>query len=230
MLKRFFGPHITFAEEGAPSTPPPPAAQQPDPVQAAYQNLLQRGGGTDLVAWQLYQENHGHRETIRQLQSQLAEAQGKAAPAGATVLDADAGKRWAAYAELGQPEELKQRLGELATLRRDAELAAVAAAAGYSLDVLRDRDRAEGGLRYEVKDVQEAGKAVKKVFVLARGQDGAEQSVALDEYAKSRWATYLPILKAEANGARQGAGVGTPRREPPKQPETPAAPRKRLTL
>lgn len=166
-------------------------------------------------------------QKAKELEEQVREATAKLD--GGVLLSKDDGALFETYKTLGTPDDLKAGLDERETLRgqldetrREAVLRDVAEAAGYRLPVLKDRDKAAGGLEYEVKEVEENRQKARKVFV----RDG-DKSVALADYAKANWADYLPALQPEA----PAPSLGTPRREPTRAPAaTPPAPEKRQRL
>lgn len=194
--------------------PPAPAPGDPGGAGAGdrqqLQGLLARHQGDAMaVIATLLAENHGLRDERRTLRGQL--------PAqGAAVLTPEQATAWQAYQQLGTIEQLTQQgqaaqttAGELKTLKRDLELRDVAAAADYQLDVLRTL---AGDLAFVVKDEQQDGKPVKTVAV----KDG-DKEIPLDDYAKARWAAFLPALRP---AAQQRPAIGTPRQAAP--PRTPA--------
>jgi hypothetical protein len=173
-------------------------------IAQAVQGLLARNSGNSEAALGLLlREAHGYRERIRELEGQV--------PAqGSVVLTTEQGTTWQSYQQLGAPDALTAALkeretaqSELKTIRRDLELRDVAAAAGYSLDVLRTL---AGELSFVVKDEQKDGKAVKVVAV----KDG-DKETPIDEYAKAKWAAFLPALRPEAQ--QQRVAYGTPRQQ-----------------
>lgn len=206
-----------------PAAPPAPAVA---PVDPPVQGLLQRHQGDPFaVIATLMGENAQLREARRQLQGQI--------PAqGAVVLAGEDATRWQAYAALGAPAEVQAALAErdttkreLTQLRRDLELRDVAAIGDgttpYKLAVLQ---QLAGDTQFAIKEAVVGGRAVRSVVV----KDG-DKEVPLAEYAKARWADFLPAL---ATAATRPA-IGTPARSTtPAAPTTPTpdTPRRRITL
>lgn len=118
-------------------------------------------------------------------------------PEGATVLSSEDAKKWAAFSELGAPEDVKKQiqLAESAIAERDGlkgEKVTNQAAAllGYKPDVLADLAKSKG-FRVEIEGEGEAAK------VVARYKDGEADAVKpMSEYAESLLAAYLPSLRA----------------------------------
>lgn len=205
ILQRFEDPEPS---RGA-NPPANPPANQPD-LTAALERLLARNGGSfDATGVQLLNENHSYRERIRQLE-------GRVPAEGSVVLAGDDLARWQAYQALGQPTDLQATIAErddfrtrLTVREREDLVREVAGVTGYKEATLK---RLIGDLTIEVREVDEAGKKVKKAFV--KLENNAEQP--LTEYAAREWADVLPALKAEKpSGTRwlpQNSGSGN---EPP---------------
>lgn len=164
--------------------------QGSDPA-AAFQNLLARSSDAAALARQLFEENFRYRTELREAQRQV--------PAqGAVVLDATQAQAWQAYQQLGAPDQVQQTIAAHGTLKRDLELRDVAAASGYTLDVLRTL---AGDLVFEVRSEQQNGQAVKAVYVKQDGKD-----VPIEQYATAAWLAFLPALKpAQQQQAQAGA-------------------------
>lgn len=201
---------------GAPGdpSPTPPAAPVPAPaptpqpdVQASFDRLLaSRGGDSGMVALMLFQENYREREQRRQLQEQLTQVQGRLPSEGSVVLNRAEAQRWQAYQALGAPDEVQTSLTELQTLRRNTELTQVADVARFKPTVLQQLDRVAGGLKYEVREVDENGKKERRPFVMVKDQAGVEQSIPLQQYAEQHWADFLPSLRTEQQAPPSGTG------------------------
>lgn len=150
-------------------------------------------------------DNYTLREQKRGLTTELESLRARVPGEGAIVLTGDDAAAWGAFKELGKPDEVKAKLGqvetlsgELAGLKRDATLRDVAGAAGYKFTVLKQlgADR-----EYELRDVTDPqGKAAKAAFI----KDG-DTFKPLAEFAQAAWADFLPALQA---GAGQGGGTG----------------------
>jgi hypothetical protein len=189
--------------------PAPASAPAPNDDRPSIQGLMQRHNNDAMgVITTLLTENYGHRDRIRQLQSQL--------PAqGAVVLTSEQATAWASYQQLGAPDALTTQLkeretvqGELATLKQDLLLRDVAAAAKYDVDVLRTIG---GDLTYLIKDEQVNGKSEKRVYI----KDGDKETLLAD-HAKTQWGKFLPSLQlADATPARPA--IGTPQARTPQQ-------------
>lgn len=126
----------------------------------------------------------------------------KQAPEGGLVLDAEQAKRWAAWEQLGKPEDVSASLEQgkkdralIAAQEKKQQLATVAEAAGWDADAFADLDSLAGGLEWSVKEVKgQDGNSVKSVTVKVDGKD-----VDATEFAEARWKKFLPVLvKAEA--------------------------------
>jgi hypothetical protein len=166
------------------------------------QGLLARHQGDAMaVIATLLSENHSLRDERRTLRGQL--------PAeGATVLTSEQAAAYQAYQQLGALADVQTALkerdttaGDLKTLKRDLELRDVAAVSGYNLDVLRTL---AGDAAFLIKDETKDGKSAKVVTV----KDG-DKETPLDDYAKTKWAAFLPALKPQVEQAR--VAHGTPR-------------------
>jgi hypothetical protein len=177
----------------APAPAPAPAPSGSDPL-AAFQNLMARAGSdAAALARQLFDENYRYRDRIRELE--------KTAPAqGAVVLSADDAAKWQAYQTLGAPADVQKTIEAGKTLQRDLELRDVAAAAGYSTDVLRTL---AGDLAFEVRDEQKDNKPVKAVYVKVDGKD-----IPIETHATAQWAAFLPALKPVQAGQAGAPAIG----------------------
>jgi hypothetical protein len=201
------------------------------------QKLLDRKNGDAIaVAQMLLGENADHRadkrelnEKLQNLQKDYDELKGKVPGDDVVVLskaDADA---FESYKTHGTPDEFKAVKEKVVTLetqnseiQRETLLRDVASETGFKLSVLKDRDKNTPGLSYEIKDVEENGQKFKKAFVKFKDGEGENAPIkeeALDVFAESKWADFIPALKAEhggqsSNGARHiqqgsgGAGAG----------------------
>jgi len=168
---------------------PPPAAPPADPT-AAFQNLLARSSDAAALARQLFEENFRYRTELR-------EAQGKIPAQGAAVLTAEQATAWAAYQQLGAPDAVQTTIQQAKQLQRDLQIRDVAAASGYTLDVLRTL---AGELTFEVRDETKDNQPVKAVYVKVDGKD-----IPVEQYATEKWAAFLPALKPQAAAGQAGA-------------------------
>lgn len=151
-------------------------------------------------------DNYGYREQLRSLKAEAEALRAKAPPEGAVLLAAADKEVWQAYRELGQPDDVKARLGErdklaaeVTAMKRDDLLREAARVAGYKFSVLKDR---AAGLDVELRDVTEDGKTAKQAVV--KTESGAQP---LGEYAERHWGDYLPALLTETPA---GNAAGTP--------------------
>jgi hypothetical protein len=160
-----------------------------DPA-AAFANLMARSSDAAALARQLFEENFRYRTELR-------EAQGKIPAQGAAVLTAEQATAWAAYQQLGAPDAVQTTIQQAKQLQRDLQIRDVAAASGYTLDVLRTL---AGDLQFEVRDETKDNQPVQAVYVKVDGKD-----VPVEQYATEKWAAFLPALKpaAQANGQQQ---------------------------
>lgn len=203
MLIRFLS-HLFFFEpdKGSAGGGDPPAD---DPAKPRASDILDRHGNDALkLAERLATregDNYSLREERRQLKEQLAALQGKLPAEGAVVLAGDDASQWQAYTQLGKLDELQAALaerettkGELATLKRDLELRDVAQIANYKPAVLK---QLAGDAQFVIKEADGKRSIVVK--------DG-EKETPLSDYAKAKWADFLPAL--QIGEARQA--IGTP--------------------
>lgn len=185
---RFLIPLVYFSmADGDP--PLPPAADPPasDPNEG-FKNLLKRHENDARAAAQLlYQENHQYRAEIRDLQKEVDRIRKQVPADGAVILGADEAALWQKYQTLGKPEEIESVKAENATIKRGQLLSQVAEAHKYKVGVL---STLAGDLDFEIKDVNENGQKRKVAFVKIDGQDKA-----LPDYAKEKWADFLPSLE-----------------------------------
>lgn len=166
------------------------------PWLAGLQSLLARNGNNDsAVAQLLYQENHGHRQKIRELE-------GKVPPAGAVVLTADQAAQWQAYQQLGVPDALKTALTEadtakanLAKHERAALLGKAAEAHGYNAAVLAKLPGFEQPVA--LKERSENGKTIRTAVVQAESGE-----VSLNEFVQQHYAEFLPALQPQQQRAQ----------------------------
>lgn len=166
---------------------PDPGVPAPAPVPAPTDDLktllAQHKNDAVALAATLYTEISGLRSRVP--------------AAGSVVLDAAQATAWTAYQALGTPDllttQLKERetfSGELSGLKREKQISDVAGIAGYKASVLQQLPGADK-LTFEVRESTVDGKPVKSVIV----KDGTTET-ALDAYAKSHWADFLPSLVA----------------------------------
>lgn len=151
-------------------------------------------------------DNHSLREWKRTTAARLTELENKVPGDGAVVLKGDDLTRWQAYTELGSPDDLltlrrehETLAQEIATRRKRDEIAQVAEIAGFKADVLQDIGAT---VTYEVREVDEQGKKVKKVFV----KQDEQTTVPIEQHFQK----LLPALKIDT--PRRGDGVGSPLR------------------
>jgi len=163
-----------------------------DPT-VAFQNLLARSSDAAALARQLFEENFRYRTELR-------EAQGKIPAQGAAVLTAEQSLAWAAYQQLGAPDAVQTTIQQAAALKRDLEIRDVAAASGYTLDVLRTL---AGDLQFEVRAETKDNAPVQAVYVKVDSKD-----VPVEQYATEKWAAFLPALKP-AQAAQQQIAPNT---------------------
>lgn len=186
------------------TAPAKPAEATPPDLKAAEQFVAKHGSAAEAVRV-LMGENYSHREKNRALEARV--------PEGAVVLKADQAKAWEAYRQLGEPAELKTAKEErttfaarVATFEREKVHAAAAEVTGFKpavLNKLAEQDR------IEIEVVDEQGKDGKPVKV-ARVKDG-DKTTALDQYAASKWADFLPALKGgDGKGAARAGGTPPP--------------------
>jgi hypothetical protein len=173
-------------------------------VNSSFQRRLERfNNDAMLMANELYRENYRERESNRRLREQVTELQGRIPAEGAHVLTGDDVARWQAYTQLGQPQELQQRIEAGATaiqerdsLRRDTVIRQAADVAGYKPSVLQ---RLAADVQLSVREADGKQEAV----VTVEGQ----QPIPLTQYAEQHWADFLPALTAQSQGTQQRAGV-----------------------
>ena len=145
---------------------------------------------------ELLSDNHKLRERMRKLRD---------VPASSRVLTADEAAAYDAYVALGDPDDVKTKLGaaeqaaaDLATMRRGEHIRAAAEAHGYKsaalakLPSLRDQE-------IVLRDIQEDGKTVKRAYV---------GDTALPDYIAANDPEFLSSLAAET--PPQGGGQSFP--------------------
>lgn len=179
---------------GGTGNPPPPATPPaPSDPAAAFNNLMARSSDAAALARQLFEENFRYRTELREAQRQL--------PAqGAAVLTPEQSLAWAAYQQLGAPDQVQTTLQQAQQLRRDLELRSVSDATGYKFGVLK---QLAGDVAFEVRDETKDNQPIKAVYVKVDGKD-----VPLETYASERWADFLPALKPAAAAASGAPSLG----------------------
>lgn len=148
----------------------------------------------------------GLRQARNKAERELADAK-----ANGLILSADDKKAYDEFVALGvKPGDIKTKLTEHDTLtqenrtiKRDQTLRDVAAVAGASFDVLRDK---AGDLTFDVRDteVEQNGQKVKQKVVIVK--DGATEK-PLRDYATEKWPAYVPALFV-GTAAQPGAQPG----------------------
>jgi len=177
---------------GSTSTPPPAAPPAADPA-AAFNNLMARSSDAAALARQLFEENFRYRTELREAQRQL--------PAqGAAVLTPEQAQAWAAYQQLGAPDQVQTTIQQAKQLQRDLDLRSVSDASGYKFGVLK---QLAGDAAFEVRDETKDGQQTKAVYVKVDGKD-----VPLETYATEKWADFLPALKPAAAGQVGAPAIG----------------------
>lgn len=168
------------------------AATGSDPI-AAFNNLMARSSDAAALARQLFEENFRYRTELR-------EAQSKVPAQGAAVLTAEQAAAWAAYQQLGAPDAVQTTIQQAKQLQRDLEIRDVAAASGYTLDVLRTL---AGDLAFEVRSETKDNAPVQAVYVKVDGKD-----IPVEQYATEKWAAFLPALRPQAAQAAGAPNTG----------------------
>jgi hypothetical protein len=217
MFRKLYGPTVlldpTPAEGGNGGENSPAKTPVVDPS-AGFTAALKKYGDD---ATGLARESWTKAETIR---VELEETRGKLPKAGAVVLDGEALAEYQAYQSLGKPGEVKTRLelvpaldGKVKAFERKGLIASAAKAhgsdgrpLGYDPDVLETLMGAD--LPVELVDKTEKGKTFKVAQVVEKTKDAAgvdvEKRTALDKFAESTWAKFLPSLKAVVVAAAAG--------------------------
>lgn len=103
------------------------------------------------------------------------------------------------YEALGAPNEIAAKL-------RKATIDMVAGKAQYNPTVLAKLDEMAGSsLEYEAKTETVAGKSLERVYVKDTTDPDAKPQL-LDEFAKAKWADFLPSLQVEQAPPAAGNG------------------------
>ncbi len=201
---------------GPPPTPTPAPAPQPppSPTQGFANGLARHNGDAGQFAERLYDENFQLRETRRQLESQLETLRGQVPAESAVILTGDQAAAWAAYQELGTPDELKQQGTQLNQMTRQQQIAKAAEASGYKASVL---STLIGEAEIEMRQVTQDGQQVDVAYIKA----GDGEAVSLTEHAQGAWADFMPALTAAGQGAppqgqqfiRQTPGAPQPKKD-----------------
>lgn len=201
-------------------------------IESTVSRLLAKEGDRRAIT-KLLRDNFRQREELRKAKDQIAELEKRAdVPEGGKILTADEAKQWAAYTELGKPEELKaakDKKGELEAelAKRDLEstIAQAAEAAGFKTDVLKKLPGASD-LKFEVRTEKVDGQDQQVPYVTPR-KDGASAQ-KLSEYAEAEWKDFLPSLQAEdGNGSAGGTATKGAGGQPfPRQSGSDRAPKK----
>lgn len=191
------------------------AKGRPDLTEQA-RNLAQKHGDASAAIVHLLHEAKGYRDELRDLK-------GKVPGAGAVVLTADEAAAWAAYRNLGKPEDVKKAVRErdefaqeVATSRREKEMVPIAEITGYKVPLLMalaDRDK----VAFVVKEEKRGGEAEKVVHVKGEG----DETTPFHEYAEAKWG-----LKPDGGGKAAGPR-GTPTFESNRRPARSAGDRDR---
>lgn len=196
-----------------PPNNPPPAETPvflPEAARPGFDAALYRHGRNAMsLAAELFVDNYNVREQNRQLKQQQ--------PAqGAVVLSPEDAKKWKAYQELGDPAELKTQLATAAETKarldkaeRDAVITKAAEGLNWKAPVLVDRVTVSG-ITVVLKEETVDGEKVQVPYATWKeGTKGSEvqKEAKLEEYAKEKWADFLPAL--EAGAEQQQAPRGT---------------------
>lgn len=180
--------------------------------------LTQHGGQTAEAALRMAErvatfqnDNYTLRRKNAEQKAELETLRGKAPPTGALVLSADDAKAWEAYTAIGKPDDLTKAVTdrdaaqtELATLRRNAQLAAAAEAHGYKAAAL-SKLPSLAGKEVIIKDVTEGEATAKRAFV----KDGTTET-GLAEYITAHDPELLPALSADATERNKAGGTPYP--------------------
>jgi hypothetical protein len=196
-------------------------------IREALESLLKEHDGDRNSALRvLIQENQG-------LHGLLSDAEARLPADGSVVLTGDEAKAWRSYREIGEPADLRKALaerdqyrGEAGTLRKGQVVRDAATLGGYKPSVLARLAEQVDLAIVERKD--KAGKPEMVPVVREPGpKEGETVETPLSEYAESRWADFLPSLRAEPEKATPGT---PPRARPIPDDATarPAGPRRSL--
>ena len=220
MLKNRFHTRMLFEtpRDGGDGGDGGSSSEDDDDIVASFQRLLARYDTPEKTAFKLYRENFGQREQLRKLaaekeaaEAKVAEMAEKTPPEGSLALTPEQAEIWkTAIAELESPAKLPELLGEYKSLQarvaeqeRDEILREVSAAANVKFEVLKDLDKSQGGLVYEVTPAN--GSTLAKVVIKTPTGD-----VDFSKFVSETWAHYLPALEAPAGSnfrfPRQSAG------------------------
>jgi hypothetical protein len=189
------------ATSPAPATPPPapPAAHHTDDDDdpPASRRELEREN------FQLREQRRRLREQVQGLTTQVQQLQGQVPAQGAVVLKPEEAALWQTYQQLGAPDQVRQQLGELQTLRRNAQVASVAEVVGWNAPALQALDQLAGGLTYEIREAQVDGQTVRQAYVKVKDGSGAEQVTPLADFTQQRFAALIPALTAQGGQQQQ---------------------------
>lgn len=175
-------------------------------IEATVRKILGEKDANQAVG-ELLKDNFKQREKIRDLERDL---ESNRVPEGGLALTADEAKAWAAYQELGKPEELQSGLKERDDLKEKVELherkervAEAASAASLNPEVLLKLPGSEK-LRFEVKTEKVDGEDVPVAYV-TEAEDGATPQ-KLTDYVDETWPEFKPALQAEEQEEKGGGG------------------------
>lgn len=184
---------------------------------ARINRLVQREGGTNEALGTVLAENARYRERNRNLESELTAERAKV-PEGAVVLTKEQAQEWAAYQELGKPEEIKTTVEEgrtlaqrLSSTERNMRLREAADVLGWDAETLDTLARTPDGKLYDfeipTEEVEGEGgeKSKSRVPYIVTDAEKKEKR-KLTEHAKDAWAKFMPVLQPE-----QGTGSAAAR-------------------
>lgn len=201
---RFGGGRVLWDDGEPPAPTPAPTAGSPDPLRLtdAEWRAKRKGELADAAVDKLVQK-------VIDLEADAHKLRQRQTPEGSRVLTADEARAYDAYVALGKPETLKTELetGKAAvterdTLKRSAEIAAVADVAKAKTSVLTERLNL-GELTAKVQG--EGDKKAVHVF----DKDGKDLG-ELRAYADQHWADYVPSLFPQGGAAQTQGTVVTP--------------------
>lgn len=183
-----------------PSPTPSPTLAPPD-LTKVVEDLLKKHGGDQATALRALLTEHN---TTR---DQFAAATTKLPKDGHVTLDPDTHKLFSTYQAFGKPEEITAKLeagttalSELTGIKRAQHFAEVAKVSGFESAVLIPLAEKDG-LEITLSEVDgkdpKTGKAIKVKTASVVGKDakGADTLTPLADYAKDKWAAFLPALQ-----------------------------------
>lgn len=159
-------------------------------------------------------DNANLRAKGRELRAEIDDLTKKLPTDGSVSLSKEDALLWAAYQQLGKPEELKKKIEDadkvakdLEALSREETLKKAAEATNLNLEAFREV-AASRNLEIELGDmvVKEGDETKTVVIAYTKNKDGAK--IKLEEYVEAELKAFLPALRPANSENEEGDGQG----------------------